>query len=82
MTSSTLRHTVWILRGNPVTAIAAAGAFILCLLAIIGPWIVPFVVQLVGEYVVEIVQAIGEALHDIDGPRFGAFARENPAMLA
>jgi peptide/nickel transport system permease protein len=42
MTSSTLRHTVWILRGNPVTAVAAAGAFILCVLAVIGPWIVPF----------------------------------------
>lgn len=42
MTSSTLRHTVWILRGNPVTAVAAAGALILCVLAVIGPWIVPF----------------------------------------
>ncbi|AOO79589.1 ABC transporter permease [Bosea vaviloviae] len=42
MTSATLRHTVWILRGNPVTAFAAAGAFALCVLAVIGPWIVPF----------------------------------------
>lgn len=42
MTSATLRHTVWILRGNPVTAIAATGALILCILAIIGPSIVPY----------------------------------------
>jgi peptide/nickel transport system permease protein len=42
MTSATLRHTIWILRGNPVTAIAAAGALILCILAIIGPSIVPY----------------------------------------
>jgi peptide/nickel transport system permease protein len=40
--SSTLRHTIWVLRGNPVTAVAAAGAIILCLLAIIGPSIVPY----------------------------------------
>jgi peptide/nickel transport system permease protein len=42
MTSATLRHTVWILRGNPITAVAAGGALILCLLAIIGPSIVPY----------------------------------------
>jgi peptide/nickel transport system permease protein len=42
MTSATLRHTIWILRGNPVTAVAAAGALILCILAIIGPSIVPY----------------------------------------
>ncbi len=42
MTSATLRHTIWILRGNPVTAIAATGALALCVLAIIGPSIVPY----------------------------------------
>jgi peptide/nickel transport system permease protein len=42
MTSATLRHTIWILRGNPVTAVAAAGALILCILAVIGPSIVPY----------------------------------------
>jgi peptide/nickel transport system permease protein len=40
--SSTLRHVSWVLRGNPVTAIAGAGAAILCVLALIGPWIVPY----------------------------------------
>jgi peptide/nickel transport system permease protein len=42
MTSATLRHTAWILRGNPITAVAAAGALILCILALIGPSIVPY----------------------------------------
>jgi peptide/nickel transport system permease protein len=42
MTSATLRHTAWVLRGNPVTAAAAAGAAVLCVLAIIGPSIVPY----------------------------------------
>ncbi len=42
MSSATLRHAAWVLRGNPVTAIAAAGALLLCLLALIGPWIVPY----------------------------------------
>jgi len=40
--TATLRHAAWVLRGNPVTAIAAAGAALLCLLALIGPWIVPY----------------------------------------
>lgn len=40
--SATLRHTAWVLRGNPVTAVASACAFILCLLAIVGPSIVPY----------------------------------------
>jgi peptide/nickel transport system permease protein len=40
--SSTFRHTIWVLRGNPVTAIAAAGALLLALVAIIGPALVPY----------------------------------------
>jgi hypothetical protein len=46
------------------------------------PWVVPFVVQLVGEYVVEIVQVIAAALHEVDRPRFGAFVRENRKFMA
>src|SRR4051794_41942641 len=42
MTSAALRHSVWILRGNPLTAIAAAGVALFVLLAIFGPWIVPY----------------------------------------
>lgn len=41
-TSSTLRHTAWVLRGNPVTAVAAAGAVVLALIAILAPWLVPY----------------------------------------
>ena len=42
MTTATLRHAGWILRGNPLTAVAAAGVFLLALIAIFGPWIVPY----------------------------------------
>jgi peptide/nickel transport system permease protein len=42
MTSATLRHSVWILRGNPLTGVAAAGVALFVLLAIFGPWIVPY----------------------------------------
>ena len=42
MTGATLRHAGWILRGNPLTGIAAAGVFLLTLVAIFGPWIVPY----------------------------------------
>ncbi len=39
---ATLRHAAWILRGNPLTAVAAAGALILCLVAAFSPWLVPY----------------------------------------
>jgi len=41
-TSSTLRHTAWVLRGNPVTAIAAAAALLLAFVAIFAPWMAPY----------------------------------------
>jgi peptide/nickel transport system permease protein len=40
--SSTLRHTIWVLRGNLVTAVAAAGALFLVLVALFGPALVPY----------------------------------------
>ncbi len=40
--SATLRHAGWVLRGNPVTAVAAAGTFILVAVALLAPWIVPY----------------------------------------
>jgi peptide/nickel transport system permease protein len=40
--SSTLRHTAWVLRGNPLTGVAAAGAVVLALVAIFGPSLVPY----------------------------------------
>ncbi len=42
MASATLRHAAWILRGNPLTGIAAAGVALLVLIAIFGPLIVPY----------------------------------------
>jgi len=50
-------------------------------------WVVPFVVQLVGEYVVEIVLDIqtGLAELDVEGSperrRYGAFVADNPAFV-
>jgi peptide/nickel transport system permease protein len=41
-TSSTLRHTAWVLRGNPVTAVAAVGALLLAFVAIFAPWLAPY----------------------------------------
>jgi peptide/nickel transport system permease protein len=40
--SATLRHAGWVLRGNPVTTLAAAGAALLVFVAIFAPWIVPY----------------------------------------
>ena len=40
--SGTLGHAAWVLRGNPVTAVAATGATLLVLLAIFAPWIAPY----------------------------------------
>jgi peptide/nickel transport system permease protein len=42
MSSAALQHAAFILRGNPVTGIAAVGAALLTALAILGPWIVPY----------------------------------------
>jgi hypothetical protein len=51
------------------------------------PWVLPFVVQLVGEYVVEIVAALEERLPEIGTPSslqeraYGAFLAANPELL-
>jgi hypothetical protein len=53
----------------------------------LSPWVVPFVVHLVGEYVLEIVLAIDERLTDIATANsaqqraYGAFAAANPRFL-
>ncbi|MFF3448494.1 hypothetical protein ACFYXJ_15350 [Streptomyces sp. NPDC002667] len=56
------------------------------------PWVVPFVVQLVGEHVLEILVAIRDGLLDLDldldtpGTRghiaYGTFLADNPAFFA
>lgn len=42
MSAATLRHVGWVLRGNPVTALAAACATGLVLVALLAPWIAPY----------------------------------------
>lgn len=49
-------------------------------------WVAPFVVQLVGEYVVEIVADIERGLRDVEQPgarrtQYGQFVAENPGYL-
>jgi hypothetical protein len=47
------------------------------------PWVVPFVVQLIGEYVVEIVEAAAATvISDASSAQFAEFVRENPAFMA
>ncbi|MDX3522676.1 hypothetical protein [Streptomyces scabiei] len=52
------------------------------------PWVVPFVVQLVGEYVVEILVVIRDGLRDLGTPgtrghlAYGQFVVDNPAFFA
>jgi hypothetical protein len=52
------------------------------------PWVVPFVVQLVGEYVLEILQAIRNGVPDLatpgSAPRllYGEFVARNPSFFA
>jgi hypothetical protein len=43
-------------------------------------WIPPFVVQLVGEYVVETINEIRDGLNRLDPGLYGSFLRQNPAF--
>jgi peptide/nickel transport system permease protein len=40
--SATTRHAAFVLRGNPVTAIAAVGITIIILVAVFAPWLAPY----------------------------------------
>jgi peptide/nickel transport system permease protein len=42
MSSATLNHAAFILRGNPITGIAAAGSTLLILVGIFAPWLTPY----------------------------------------
>jgi hypothetical protein len=46
------------------------------------PWVVPFAVHLVGEYVVEIVQVIAATLGGLNRVAYGEFVQENPKFMA
>lgn len=52
------------------------------IVAIDQPWAVPFIVQLLGEYVIEIVEAIAAAIPSMDAKHFSEFVLENPAFMA
>jgi len=45
-------------------------------------WIPPFVVQLVGEYVIEILNAVSRNLHHLDPHLYRSFLLENPRYFA
>jgi hypothetical protein len=45
-------------------------------------WVCPFVVKLVGEYVIEILQAIQQDLGSLDRSMYTRFLEENPEFLA
>jgi hypothetical protein len=45
------------------------------------PWVPPFVVQLLGEYVVQIADRIAQSLPDLDGAACRRFAAANPPFL-
>lgn len=53
----------------------------------LSPWVMPFVVQLVGEYVVEIIEDIDADLRDLTIPgsaqqsAYGSFVAANPDVL-
>jgi peptide/nickel transport system permease protein len=40
--SATLRHAVWVIRGNPITGVAVAGLSFLIGIALFAPWIQPY----------------------------------------
>lgn len=46
------------------------------------PWVVPFIVQLLGEYVIEIVEVIAAAIPVVNAERFSEFALANPEFMA
>ncbi|MER6442400.1 hypothetical protein ABT275_39720 [Streptomyces sp. NPDC001185] len=54
----------------------------------VDPWVLPYVVQLAGEYVVEILAAILDELRDLAAPEnpghlaYGQFILENPLFFA
>lgn len=56
-----------------------------CLRALLGTdaaWAIPFVVRLLGEYVIEIVEVVAAALPSMNAAHIAAFVRENPAFMA
>jgi hypothetical protein len=56
-----------------------------CVRQLVGidrPWVVPFVVQLLGEYVLEIVDVVAAAIPGVNAAQFSEFVRENRGFMA
>lgn len=51
------------------------------ILSVREPWVVPFVVQLMGEYVIEILETIRAHLPILDAVLYGRFIRDNQAYF-
>ncbi|MEH6434370.1 hypothetical protein [Massilia sp. DD77] len=47
-----------------------------------APWLTPYILQLAGEYVVEIVDDIARGIASRDAGPLAAFVRENPGYMA
>ena len=45
-------------------------------------WVAPFVIKLVGEYVIEILQVVQRNLQNLDKSIYGSFLRANPEFFA
>ncbi|WP_256077222.1 hypothetical protein [Massilia sp. YIM B04103] len=45
-------------------------------------WIAPYVIQLVGEYVIEIIQRIDQALPQLDQSMYARYLTQNPSHFA
>ena len=45
-------------------------------------WIPPFVIQLAGEHVIEILRVIEQAIPNLDRPRYGEFVANNPEFIS
>ncbi len=46
------------------------------------PWVIPFIIRLVGDYVVEILHAIHERGHELDPRAYHTFLRDNARLSA
>ncbi len=47
------------------------------ILPVSDPWVVPFVIQLTGEYVIEVLSTCETHVHTLEPALYGAFIRDN-----
>lgn len=52
------------------------------ILSVKNAWIPPFVIQLAGEYVVEILRVIEQAIPRLDRALYGEFVANNPEFIS